>query len=394
MTICRLQEYGVRSLSVSADGDWVAAGHSGNGEFVLRNLRTGEELRPRPPRFDAGPVQVAFSPVAPVLAVGGSESPREGVMQHFLTLLNVDSRREEQRISLSGPCRGLSFSRDGDTLVLLVGGPEYAIQRYRVSGLTRLSSYAVENPPSSWSSSSRFAVSADARFAVHHLDEASRFRVVDLHTGRERWTARVADERAAALAFSPDGNILITGGAYSDGTIQLWEMASGREAGRLVGHRAWVADLRFLPDGKTLVSASADQTIRFWDVGRQRLLRTVLGHTGEVWQAAALPDSRLVSGGKDGAISVCDIGGAEQSRVKTKFPVAVLAWRFAPGKRGIWTFDTEGNVTEWRDGDPRAGVRLLKIGSVPLNRIGAQFSSDAPLLAIGSKGGVDRKSVV
>ena len=53
-----------------------------------------------------------------------------------------------------------------------------------------------------------------------------------------------------------------------DGTARLWDRFSGKEIGRLEGHRGWVVSVAFAPDGKTLVTGSTDSTALVWDVSR------------------------------------------------------------------------------------------------------------------------------
>jgi tetratricopeptide (TPR) repeat protein len=67
-----------------------------------------------------------------------------------------------------------------------------------------------------------------------------------------------------SVCFSADGRTLASGSR--DGTVRLWEVASGKELTRLTGHTGSVESVCFSADGRTLVSASMDKTIRLWDV--------------------------------------------------------------------------------------------------------------------------------
>ena len=62
-----------------------------------------------------------------------------------------------------------------------------------------------------------------------------------------------------SVAFSPDGELLAAGS--DDGSIALWNAATGRVLGTLTGHEASVRSLRFSADGKELVSAGGSQPL-------------------------------------------------------------------------------------------------------------------------------------
>ncbi|MEZ6060017.1 MAG: hypothetical protein R3C19_06620 [Planctomycetaceae bacterium] len=47
---------------------------------------------------------------------------------------------------------------------------------------------------------------------------------------------------------------------------------TGAELLRLFGHRDWIEDLAFSPDGRSLVSASRDGTIKVWQVSTGEFL--------------------------------------------------------------------------------------------------------------------------
>jgi serine/threonine protein kinase/WD40 repeat protein len=380
--ICRLPE-SIKALAVSADASWIAAGAWNGGGLVLRNVRTGDELRPPVGREW---VTAAFSPTEPMIAIGGTESTNNGASVHFIALWNLKTHRTEQRLEVAGRCLSLNFSTDGKTLVASIGSPEHAITLLRIPGMTKLSACAARQPFAYDRYS--FAVSADLKFAAHQLG-SNQIRVINLPTGEERWTATVADEVACALAFSPDGKILASGAGFQDGAIRLWDGELGTELGRLEGHRAWVSDLVFWPDGKTLGSASADHSIRLWDVSNRQLLKTISGHTGEVWRLALLRD-KLVSGGKDGTVNIWDPLAPLAFKPNLTIPGEVFAWHFSPDSSFVRVIDAQGNVAEWRGSDFQEGHHILNTGALIPNSFIALFCPTEPLIAVGSENGVVR----
>jgi WD40 repeat protein len=152
--------------------------------------------------------------------------------------------------------------------------------------------------------------------------------------GTVRWRP---DGRLAQVAFSADGKMIATGCGGDSTTVSIWDMATGKELARCVGHQKStgaterVTGLVFSPDSRWLASGSSESKLRIWDAktGKERWQIPGVWFTRS--NCSFSPDSKFVAVltreySRDDAK---DLSNEEQvRRLKSK----ILLWSLATGK--------------------------------------------------------------
>lgn len=99
------------------------------------------------------------------------------------------------------------------------------------------------------------------------------------------------------LGFSPNGRTLAVG--RHDGSIGLWDVATGQLKATLTSHNKWVSQLLFSQDGRMLVSASGDKTAKLWDAETGQLRATFDENKSRFMRVSLSPDGSLLAVGSD-----------------------------------------------------------------------------------------------
>jgi WD40 repeat protein len=97
----------------------------------------------------------------------------------------------------------------------------------------------------------------------------NRWPLPDVPDEQLRRTLKGHEGWVTAVAIGPDGTWLASGSR--DGTIRIWDAATGRCRNTLTGHKRGVEGIAIAPDGTWLASTDGTTTIYVWDVASERL---------------------------------------------------------------------------------------------------------------------------
>ncbi|SET80736.1 WD40 repeat domain-containing protein [Nonomuraea wenchangensis] len=208
-------------------------------------------------------------------------------------------------------------------------------------------------------------------------------RLWDAATGRQLGAPLGRDERGVrSVAFSRDGSRLASAGG--DGTVRLWDTAAREQLGTpLTGHNGTATSVAFSPDGSRLASAGTDRTVRLWDTAtREQLGTPLIGHNGTVTSVAFSRDgSRLASAGEDGTVRLWDTATREQLGAPLgRNERGVLSVAFSPDGSRLASAGGDGTVRLWDTatreqlGTPLAGHNTT-VFSVAFSRDGSRLAS-------------------
>lgn len=302
-------------------------------------------------------------PLADLVAAKSSEGV-DAIADRIVSVLNEIAAGEEPQRALGG-----ELSTDErpsptakSTHTTLTAAHMSTIQTKRVSAL-------------SFSPDSQNLAVATATNSVQIFDTAKWSQRLLLRQ------SRLSEASIFTVAFSPLGYELATGGSVVDGgLVQLWYTDNGRR-GIKIPHAASVWALAFSPDGQWLVTGDMDGNVHIWkDVGSAKLLMR-MAHNDQIYGVAFSPDGhRFATGSSDRTARIWDS--------RTGKPIAILAHdhgaravEFSADSRLLATVDTHPLI--W---DAFTGTKLSTLSPKPASVGGhicldVAFSPDARFVA-------------
>ncbi|KAI8469307.1 MAG: WD40 repeat-like protein [Monoraphidium minutum] len=128
----------------------------------------------------------------------------------------------------------------------------------------------------------------------------------DAATGQLLHSLKGHHRPVRSLAFTPDGKLLLT--ACDDCHANLYDTHSGGLVDSFSGHESWVLNVAVHPGGAAFATSSSDAKVRLWDLATRSCVQTLGEHTDQVWALGFSGDgTRLASAGDDKLVTVYSV---------------------------------------------------------------------------------------
>jgi WD40 repeat protein len=187
-----------------------------------------------------------------------------------------------------------------------------------------------------------------------------------------------------AVAFSRNGQKIVSGSWHWDGTLRLWDLQ-----GQLIGepfhgheHEHRVSSVAFSPDSEMIVSGSSDKTIRLWNLQGMPIGEPFRGHEQEVNSVAVSPDGETIaSGSKDATVRLWNLQGESISEPFRGHEQGVNSIAFSPDGTILVSGSDDGTIRLWNlKGEPvcepfRESKRVYSVA----------FNSDGNMIVSGGE---------
>ena len=235
----------------------------------------------------------------------------------------VQGRVLSQQQEVDRPLNFLGIGRIGSRAVLITGGHGAPVMRWDPDTGHQIGT-PITGPTRSVVA---LAITLDGTWLATASANGT-VRIWDTATGTTRATLVGHTATVNGVAIAPDGTWLAT--ASADGTARVWDTATGTTRATLTGHLRRIDAMAIAPDGTWLATASAD-TVRIWDTATGTTRATLTGHTATVNAVAIAPDGTwLATASADGTARIWDTATGSHRATLTGHTAAVNAVAIAP----------------------------------------------------------------
>ena len=131
---------------------------------------------------------------------------------------------------------------------------------------------------------------------LSYFDRSHFVHMIDTSTWKIVKSIPLYESSIRSVQFSPDRNTIITAKSdYSkkDYTMTLWDINTGELKTTFKGHTSTISSMAFSSDGETLVTGSWDRSVRIWDVATGENRYTFKKHSDGVARIQFYPHSNI-----------------------------------------------------------------------------------------------------
>ncbi len=193
-------------------------------------------------------------------------------------------------------------------------------------------------------------------------------------------TIRGHDGLVIGIDYSPDGKHLLSFG--EDGTLRIWDVATGAVVRTLGEHNANVAAAIYSPDASQVASCNRDGTLRLWDAQSGREVWVVRRPSGTANVLAFSQDGHYIAyGGDRSPVNILNADSGQEFVTLSGTQNAVYSVAFSPDGSRVAASGLDGMAYVW---DAANGEELLALGGHSDCVASIQFRPDGERLITGS----------
>jgi Tol biopolymer transport system component len=207
---------------------------------------------------------------------------------------------------------------------------------------------------------------------------STHVRLWNLDTGAITTTLRPQIGEVRALAFSPDGSLLVSGRTHVP--LTLWNMRDREAPPELLKDVGVAISAAWSHDGRLIATSHEDRTIRIWDSASRHMLREMKGHSALARSCQFSPDDRLLASAAND-VRLWDVATGECRAVLDRHWDEVMAVAFSPDGTRLATGSRDTTVRIW---DVEFGEEVAQLRGHSDYVYALAFSPDGTVLASAS----------